>query len=475
MKNKTSNNKSIIIMNLMNRNWGQLIVFILLVLFMISCDHFLEVDYPENQISGEVVFQDDATVLAALTAIYAHLRDNVLLTGNSNGLNVIMGLYSDELEYYGTPGQPLDAFYNHVLLQSNTSVEQLWNQSYYTIYMANSLLEGITENSHLSSETIQEIKGEALFIRALTHFYLVNLFGDVPYVIQTDYTLNSRVKRLTENEVYKAVVADLKAAQSFLSTSGASKGRIRPDKCTATALLSKVYLYMEDWQNAESESTSIIENTSLFSWETDLSKVFLKESTTSIWQLKPKLDGYNTLEASIFNFVSVPPPLMALNEHILNAFEEGDMRKTSWISSVANNADVWYHANKYKNTSTTSTTEYSVIFRLAELYLIRAEARAHLENLNGALNDVNKIRQRASIEDLINISKEELINAILQERRVELFTESGNRWFDLKRTGKAESILSLIKPNWESKDLLLPIPENELLVNPNLSPQNAGY
>ncbi|WP_321978154.1 RagB/SusD family nutrient uptake outer membrane protein [Aureibaculum sp. 2210JD6-5] len=446
----------------------------LLLFFMLSCDHFLEVDFPENQLSGDIVFQDDATALAALTAIYANLRDKVLLTGNSNGLHVIMGLYSDELDYYGSSGQPLEEFYNHTLLPSSVSISQLWNDSYHTIYMVNSLLEGINDNSHLSYETIQKIKGEALFVRALTHFYLVNLFGAVPYVIQTDYTLNSNINRLEVNEVYKAIVSDLKAARSFLSSGESTEQRIVPDKWAATTLLAKVYLYMGDWERAELESTSIIENTG-FSWETDLSNVFLKESGATIWQLKPPVDGYNTLEASTFNFVSAPPPLIALNEQLLEVFEDGDARKATWIAGVSNGIDVWYHANKYKNVSTTSNTEYSIVFRLAEIYLIRAEARTNLGNISEALSDVNKIRQRANLTDLNIIDPEELLEAILLEKRVELFTEFGNRWFDLKRLGKAEAVISSIKSGWESKNLLLPIPENELSLNPNLSPQNPGY
>ncbi|MDY7396857.1 RagB/SusD family nutrient uptake outer membrane protein [Aureibaculum sp. 2210JD6-5] len=474
MKNKINNTKNTILINRMNRKGKELIVFMLLLFFMLSCDHFLEVDFPENQLSGDIVFQDDATALAALTAIYANLRDKVLLTGNSNGLHVIMGLYSDELDYYGSSGQPLEEFYNHTLLPSSVSISQLWNDSYHTIYMVNSLLEGINDNSHLSYETIQKIKGEALFVRALTHFYLVNLFGAVPYVIQTDYTLNSNINRLEVNEVYKAIVSDLKAARSFLSSGESTEQRIVPDKWAATTLLAKVYLYMGDWERAELESTSIIENTG-FSWETDLSNVFLKESGATIWQLKPPVDGYNTLEASTFNFVSAPPPLIALNEQLLEVFEDGDARKATWIAGVSNGIDVWYHANKYKNVSTTSNTEYSIVFRLAEIYLIRAEARTNLGNISEALSDVNKIRQRANLTDLNIIDPEELLEAILLEKRVELFTEFGNRWFDLKRLGKAEAVISSIKSGWESKNLLLPIPENELSLNPNLSPQNPGY
>lgn len=119
--------------------------------------------------------------------------------------------------------------------------------------------------------------------------------------------------------------------------------------------------------------------------------------------------------------------------------------------------------------------EYSIIFRLSEQYLIRAEARAHLDNISGAQLDLNTIRNRAGLPNTLATSMSDLLNAIIQERQVELFAEQGHRWFDLKRTGNAGTVLSAIKPNWQATDVLLPIPETELEINPNLLPQNSGY
>ena len=95
--------------------------------------------------------------------------------------------------------------------------------------------------------------------------------------------------------------------------------------------------------------------------------------------------------------------------------------------------------------------------------------------LEGALADVNLVRSRAGLSNLIAHSQEDVLEAILHERRMELFTEQGHRWLDLKRMEKAEEVLGDIKANWKNTDLLLPIPENELELNPNLLPQNPGY
>lgn len=112
---------------------------------------------------------------------------------------------------------------------------------------------------------------------------------------------------------------------------------------------------------------------------------------------------------------------------------------------------------------------------MEEQYLIRAEARAYQVNISGAQEDLNIIRNRAGLSDTSATTQQDLLSAILQERRLELFTEIGHRWFDLKRTGQAGTVLAPLKPAWQERNLLLPIPETELILNPNLQPQNPGY
>jgi hypothetical protein len=230
------------------------------------------------------------------------------------------------------------------------------------------------------------------------------------------------------------------------------------------------------WQDAENESSTLISTSSVFALESDLTKEFLKGSSSAILQLKPKNEGENTKEASSFLFTSGPPLNLALRPTFVEAFAPGDLRRLNWITEISGQGRIWYAPYKYKQRQKTgSTMEYSIVLRLAEQYLIRAEARAHNGNLTGAKADINVIRNRAGLSDTPVSTQAELLQAILNERRFELFTEQGHRWFDLKRTGKAGEILSSLKPNWEATDVLLPIPEAELLLNPKLLPQNPGY
>jgi starch-binding outer membrane protein, SusD/RagB family len=165
-----------------------------------------------------------------------------------------------------------------------------------------------------------------------------------------------------------------------------------------------------------------------------------------------------------------------LTASLLSSFEPNDKRKLSWTKTNINNGNSYTFPYKYKQRSSATISEYNVVCRLAELYLIRAEARALLNDFNGALEDINLIRERAGLDPLISIAnQQDLLAAIEKENRSEYFCEWGHRWLDLKRWGQADSILGLEKgTNWQPTDALYPIPFNELTYNVMLT-QNPGY
>ena len=451
-------------------------LIVIICLWLFSCDSFTETDLPKTQLIKTAVFQDVKTATAALSDCYAQMRDYSMISGNSDGLSSLLGNYADELTYYGVSDSPLQNFYSHTLLPSNSGVSILWNTSYNQIYAANAIVEGVDNSTAITGDNRNRLKGEALFIRAFIHFNLVNLFGDIPYITSTDYKVNTMISKQTQADVYNQIIADLLEAKELLPESYTSAQRIRPNKYTVSALLARVFLYTENWQLAENESNAIINKTALYQWQDNLDLVFLKNSPSTIWQLHPGVAGLNTMEGRTFIFTSAPPNIEAISPDLLNAFETGDQRKNQWLGSVNDGTDTYYFPFKYKlDTNSGTSQEYSIIFRLDEQYLIRAEARVHLGKLAEAKNDINKIRQRATLTNTSSSTPEELSQAVLQERRVELFTEFGHRWFDLKRTGKAGTVLSVIKPAWKDRDNLLPLPASELLANSHLLPQNQGY
>lgn len=454
-----------------------LIIITLLCSFLnTGCEGFIKPDDPIGQIPQEAVFEDEKTATAAVMSLYGSLRDNVILTGGFDGMNVLMGYYADELDYYGLPGQAGETFYNHQVLASDGRVKSLWNLAFNHIYMCNSAMEGIEASRNLSSEVKDQLQGEVLFIRAITHFYLVNLFGDIPYITTTDYLVNKDVSRLPVDLVYEKILSDLSDARSKLTAEYITGERIRVNKYAVSALLSRVFLYLQRWQDAVTESTILLSASSVFAIESDLTQEFLKGSSSAILQLKPKKEGDNTTEGLIFLFTSGPPLNMALSPAFAGSFEPGDLRRQHWILEIPGQNQVWYAPNKYRQKEPTGITrEYSIVLRLAEQYLIRAEALVHTGDLPGAIEDINIIRSRAGLPGTTATTETEILQAISDERKFELFTEQGHRWFDLKRMGKAAEVLAPLKPNWDPTHTLFPIPESELLLNPYLLPQNPGY
>lgn len=451
---------------------------LLFILFfsLTSCDSFVEVDLPNSQLTGPTVFKERATADAAMGHVYANIRDQGLLSGTSFGLSCNLGAYADELDFYGDTSYSTFYFYNNTLLPSNTAVGNYWNTAYNQIYAANAIYEGIQTSTTLSSADSNNLKGEALFVRGLLHFYLANLYGNIPYVTTTDYRVNSAVSRLSISEVYKRIQADLEQAVLLLPDNYFTSGRARPNKSAANAMLARCYLYSGAWAEAANAASAVLNQTNLYQTEPNLEKVFLKVCTETIWQLPPAAEGRNTDEAATFTLFSGPPLTVALSGSFMEAFSPNDLRRTFWIGEVTNGSHTWFYPRKYKQTTVAVTaSEYAIVLRLPEQYLIRAEARAQQGDLIGAKEDLNQVRQRAGIGETTALSKQQLLEAILLERRLEFFTEYGHRFFDLKRNGKLDAVLSTIKIGWNSNDSLLPIPESELSVNPNLLPQNPGY
>jgi len=343
----------------------------------------------------------------------------------------------------------------------------------------------------LSAATKSSLTGEAEFLRAFCFFYLANFYGDVPLTSTTSYQTNSLMERTPKVQVYQQIISDLKNAQNSLATDySLSNGqRTRANSWAATALLARVYLYTGQWDSAVLASTDVINNTTLYSLDT-LNGVFLANSTEAILQLMQNFNGNINSVATAEGYTFIPPdstssPNYYLTPQLLSAFDSGDQRRTNWIDSTdynnGNGPTYYYYPYKYKINATTANpnniTEYPMLLRLGEQYLIRAEAEANLggSEISQAIADLDTIRQRAGLpaygggQDQTSV-----LNAVYHERQVELFAEFGHRWLDLKRTNRATSILGLIKPQWTPNAVLYPVPYSEMQADPNLT-QNPGY
>lgn len=439
-----------------------------------SCEDFVDVELPKDQITGEIVFQDPATVDAAFGRIYSQLRENAFTTGRSPGITYLMGHYADELSLNAIDLPNVQVYANNNVLPSDNTVKAYWDTGYSMTYEANRIIEGVETSMELSTQEKSQFTGEAKFLRVFVHFYLMNLFGAVPYITDTDYRVNSGVGRTQVEAVYQKLIDDLISAKDSLPALAGNPEKTRATHWAASALLARVFLYQGDFERALAEAEYVI-NESGYLLETDLDSVFLIGSTETLWHLDAELEGTNTYEGFTFRG-EVPNPDTVLSETLINSFEAGDARFSSWINEVEDEGMTWYYPFKYKQASNTEQTlERSVMLRLAEIYLIAAEAATQTGYATQGLMYLNAIRERADLAPLGASDSNILLEEIWEERQHELFTELGHRFFDLKRTERATQVLQPIKPDWQATDVLLPLPESELLANPELKPQNDGY
>lgn len=437
-----------------------------------SCTKMVIVNPPGDQIESSVVFKDVPTATAAVVGIY-----NNMMVSNSQitngGLSIYSSVSADEL-IPNAPSADLAAIYTNNISISSGINNAYWQRMYNFIYQANAIIEGVN-GSGFDGTTKNQLIGEAKFVRAFCYFYLSCLYGDVPLELSTDYRVNMSMARTPKADVWLQIEKDLQDAQNSLPTSYPTTGRVRPNKWTATALLARLYLYEQKWTSAETQATAII-NSGMYSLGASLTTIFGSASSEAIWQLMPTVASSNTAEGNIFipsNNSVVPAYYLA--SFLLNAFDSKDKRRTSWVRSNTINGVTYNYPYKYTIKSSTTVTEYNMVFRLSEQYLIRSEARGQQNNIVGASSDLNMIRKRAGTDTLsAAVSKDQCIDAIYKERQLELFTEWGHRWFDLIRTGKIDSVLNAEKPGWRPTAALFPIPNSEILANPFLTP-NPGY
>ena len=387
------------------------------------------------------------------------------------------------------------AYYTNSLTSTNTGGPDYWNNIYPVLYVINSAVQGLTTSNGLTPAVKQQLLGEAYFMRAFCYFYLVNLYGDVPLVTGIDYTVNSVLPRAPKLQVWQQISSDLKTAQSLLSANyldasllTQTNERIRPTIGASNALLARAYLYQQQWDSAITVSTAVINNTSLYSLDT-LNGVFLTNSNEAIWQLQPVNAGQSTQDAILFVLPSSGPDGFAfpvyLDTLLVNTFEPGDLRRVNWVDSVIASGITYYYPYKYKalpvqavNDIYPPPTEYTMVLRLGEQYLIRAEAEAQKNDIADAATDLNTIRNRAGLPNTTATTQTDLLQAIYHERRVELFTEWGQRWLDLKRTSTVSATMNVVTPlkggTWSDYKQWYPISLHEIQTDPNLV-QNSGY
>lgn len=366
----------------------------------------------------------------------------------------------------------------------NITTERIWNAMYAVINRANNIIERAASISGAES-----IVAEARFLRGLAYFDLVRTYAlpptstvssptsdlGVPLVLQPIEGPGDlqAIGRNSVSEVYAQVVADLQAAESNLSESNADG---RANKWAATALLARAYLYMGQYAQAATAAESVI-NSGVYSLNSNFANNFITEySSESIFEIDfgPALADDNVLARDLYDSDQGALQRFTPTESIYNAFEAGDSRLTASLG----NTDIPYtvadaFVNKYFRLS--SNDDNFIVLRLAEMYLILAEADAMANNAvtDKALTALNTLRERAFGDNSRNygsgLDLTTFSAAVLNERRVELAFEC-HRSFDLLRMNQVEATTGDNPLRY-----IFPVPIRELQINGDVMVQNEGY
>ncbi len=453
------------------------------VFMFTSCESLLDINNPNDAVIAEDVFTtNEETVAAAANALYTLSFNGVYYY---RYFEQYLGHFSDDLHYSSTT---YDEAINNEYTPLSAYISYYWDYPYDLIYTCNNLIENIKGNKFIDDATENIYIGESHFFRAYSYFWLVNMFGDVPLITSTNVEENNNKPRTDKAEIWKLIIEDLKMAESLLADNEFQS--IKVSAHAAKALLARVYLYNDDWTNAAAKANELIPAAD--GGSSSLSNLQL-ETTENVFKASSKesilagnnsgangagsYDGYTRIVSYITSASTAAPSVRLNPETASLILDDANDSRSNWISVHSGNL---YGVYKYKNRSTPSSKsdyEYHTMLRLAEQYLIRAEAKAMNGDLTGAINDVNIIRSRAGISalDVAGMNKDAVIDAILLERRKELFFEQGHRWFDVNRTGRGESVFGAITTkDWSAHKSLLPVPEEQISINRKLE-QNEGY
>ncbi|MTG98541.1 MULTISPECIES: RagB/SusD family nutrient uptake outer membrane protein [Myroides] len=446
----------------------------LLVISTSSCTKLVDIDSSTTQIDKTDVYNDLSTTKAALNNLYLNLSNNSLLNKSGSGISFNLSIYTDALDYYGTNISGSEMYLN-TFSDNNSQSTSWWNTSYQHLYAINDFIQGVTNTDAISIELKQKMLGEALTLRALYYHYLAQLYGDIPYTTSTNYLENKNISKTTYLDVLTKIELDLNQAIEYLDYTYTNKDKFYINKTVPELLLIENYILQKKYQEAEELASSIIDRQQ-YKIEDDLLNTFKKEATSTIWQFSPLFLTANsaTPEATLYIFSNFTTSSSVLSKKVLSLFDDNDKRKQHWLNKIIINDQTFYQVYKYKN-KTNNLDEFSILYRIEQIYIDLAFALTMQEKQEQALTVLNQLRQKRGLSDLsLTLSKQETINAILEEDLKEFYTENGRRFFSLKRAGKLNE-LTQSKPNFRPYHDLFPIPSSQIQINKNLLPNNPGY
>jgi hypothetical protein len=430
-----------------------------------ACSDFLSQE-PANYISDETVITSESSALSALNGVYHRLGAAAYYGGRYFDAGV--NLASDNVTWTGSLNFYYD-FDTHQYSAENQLLSYAWYGIYATVNQANQVIEKTNQLATISDDKRKQIIAEATVLRSLAFFDLARTWGNIPIVKEATHSPYQfdGVKQTPASEVYQDVVSDI---TSVIGDLRQTNDRVHISRSVAEALLARVSLYLEDWSQAEAYATKVIDS-GAYALGTIDELIAGKQPQESVFELAFSSSFVNDQSA----YWRSPNdggrhewgPSKELVQLLANPAVGGDRKAFFTDQSTAQVPDYYVGTLFHRP----SNDDNVILIRLAELYLIRAEARAKKASpdLDGALADVNAIRQRSHVEALSSsLSQQEVIQAIEDENRVEFAIEP-HRWFDLVRTHRAVAVLGI-----SEHQQLFPIPYSDIEADKDLV-QNENY
>ena len=428
------------------------ILFVVALFLFCGCSNFLK-EYSQDLVVAKNVSDLDEILLGSTYLPSAQYTD-INVTGDycpwlnflDDDVNTVIGsgsarTFDPSYNLYGYTTWQLEV--GRTIDGRNLLPDDFtWNNLYNRINVANIILDEADEIDVKTADDrlgVERIKGECYFLRAQFYLILVNLYADAYSPEKAETTIGVPVKltsyvehdkdkelqfeRASVAEVYRQIVRDLTAAIDLLTRSPQTRPLHRASKEAAQLLLSRVYLYMQDWENAKKIAGDLLETNARLEDMSVTDQVFLGEKSTELVFSQGNLSVHTT--------VTGERGLLCATRELYDLYDEKDYRASRWFSR-----EYWSDSlaltGKYQTGAHRSHVSDCFLLRNAEAYLNMAEACAMSgdADANRWLNELRRNR----IEDYQDqtYAGEELIRQVRNERRKELCFE-GHRWFDLRR------------------------------------------
>ena len=456
------------------------ILIICTIVFSISCNDNLDL-VSDDDLTSDVAFSNKELALGVLTGVYG----NAQAKSGLNGAPQLMGEWqADNVDFVGSI-QAFNEIKLYTTLSNNNQVNNIWDVGYEVIGLANLVISNVplVDDPDFTQMERENAVAQAKFMRALMHFNLANWWSQplqvsggsdlaIPLVLEPfDGEIRYPV-RATLNEIYNQVELDLLEAIPGLN----NDDRSRATRGAAQALLARLFLYQERWNEAADYADQVIQSPDFtlandYAFYNTLSSEFVFTLVNDV--------GDSSFSGLGFSGLTNPTPEgfgdAPFTANLLAAFAEepSDLRFSS-LTQIGPDQEGTVRTFTSKYPDAVLVSDNAPVIRITEMYLTRAEAnfRGGLSVGDSPINDINRLRLRAGLPDLLTIT----LNDILNERRKELCFE-GHRRIDLlrnnmnlRRAGMANEADSAAGQD----KVIFPIPVNELDLNENLV-QNPGY